>query len=158
MEIRNRGRILEIQDARIIYRNFEGRADKYNREGDRNFAIVIPDQDICNQLVEDGWNVRIRDPREGYEDPFMFLPVKVHYSDNGRGPAAYVNSGGNVTRLSEETIGMLDNIDIFSVDLDIRPYDWNINGDTGRKAYLEAIHVTQKIDRFGAMYAAEDML
>lgn len=154
MKINFRGNILEIEDARIIYRNFAGVGSKFNREGDRNFAVIIPDEETKDVLVENGWNVKIKDPRDEYEDPFMFLPVKIKF--NSRGPAAYVVSGDSVTRLSEETIEMLDEIDIASVDMDIRPYDWEVNGKTGRSAYLQAINVIQNIDRFGARYASEE--
>lgn len=156
MQIRFRGDILEIQDARIIYRNFEGVASKFNREGDRNFAVIIPNDDIKDELVEAGWNVKIKPPRDEDDSPFMFLPVKVKF--NSRGPAAYVRSGEHVTRLNEETIGMLDEIDILSVDMDVRPYDWDVNGKQGRTAYLQAINVTQNTDRFGEMYAQEGKL
>ena len=43
-------------------------------------------------------------------------------------------------------------MDIISVDLDIRPFDWEVNGKEGRTAYLESIHVTQDLDRFAARY------
>ena len=145
--------ILQIDDCRIIYRNFEGRGDKYNREGDRNFAVIIPDQEIADALINEGWNVKIKPPRDEDDTPFMFIPVKVKF--NNRGPAAYLRSGETVTRLNEETIGILDEIDIQSVSMDLRPYDWDVNGKTGRTAYLQAINVIQNIDRFGDMYAQE---
>ena len=150
--------ILEIENARIIFRNFAGAADKFTREGDRSFAIVIPDQETADALLADGWNVKIKDPREGYEDegPFMFLSVKVKF--NNRGPGAYIESGNSVTRLNEDTIGVLDEIDILSADMDLRPYDWEENGKTGRSAYLQNISVTQNIDRFGARYTEEGRL
>lgn len=156
MRINFRRDILEIEDARIVFRNFSGTAGKFNREGDRNFAVVIPNDDIKDALIEAGWNVKIKEARSADEDPFMYLPVKVNF--NSRGPAAYVASGDSVTRLNEESIDMLDEIDIASVDMDIRPYDWEVNGKVGRSAYLQAINVVQNIDRFGARYAAEDML
>lgn len=153
MRINYRGNILEIEDASIVYRNFSGVVSKFNREGDRNFAIVIRDEEIKDALINDGWNVKIKEPRDEYEDPFMFLPVKIKF--NSRGPAAYIRSGNSVTRLNEDTIGMLDEIDIQSVDLDLRPYDWDVNGKTGRTAYLQNIDVTQNVDRFGIRYADE---
>lgn len=151
MEIKFTRGVLEIEDARIIFRNFAGVGSKFNREGDRNFAVIIPNQEICDELVEAGWNVKIKPPRDEEDSPFMYLPVKVKF--NNRGPAAYVESGDSYTRLDEESIGMLDEIDIANVSMDLRPYDWDVNGKTGRTAYLQAINVVQNIDRFGARYA-----
>ena len=156
MQVKFRKNILEIEDARIIYRNFEGVASKFNREGDRNFAVIVPNDEIKDILVEAGWNVKIKPPRDEDDTPFMFIPVKVKF--NNRGPAAYLRSGETVTRLNEETIGILDEIDIQSVSMDLRPYDWDVNGKTGRTAYLQAIDVIQNIDRFGDMYAQEGKL
>ena len=147
--------ILQIEDARIIYRNFAGIGSKYNREGDRNFAVIIPNQEIADELIADGWAVKIKPPRDEDESPFMYLPVKVKF--NNRGPAAYVKSGNSVQRLNQDTIGMLDEIDIQSVDMDLRAYDWEVNGKTGRSAYLQAINVIQNIDRFGAKYQAQEL-
>lgn len=143
--------ILQIDDARIIYRNFEGRGDKFNREGDRNFAVLIPDQEAADALVDAGWNVKIKPPRDDQDTPFMYLPVKVKFND--RGPAVYLKTGDSMNRLGEDSIGILDNVDIMGVDLDIRPYDWEVNGKEGRTAYLQSIHVTQEIDRFAARYS-----
>ena len=138
--------ILQIDDARIIFRNFSGEPSKYNREGDRNFALVIPNKDLADQLVDDGWNVKIKPPKEDGDDPFMYLNVKVKF--NGRGPNVYLESGKAKNRLDEDTIGCLDNVSIIKVDLDIRPYDWEVNGKTGRTAYLQAMKVVQEVDRF----------
>ena len=139
--------ILQIDDARIIYRNFSGVGSKFNREGDRNFAVYIPDEDIANELKERGWNVKIKPPREDGDDPFMFLPVKIKFND--RGPSVYLVTGNKKTPLNENTVSCLDDIDILSVDLDIRPYDWEVNGRTGRTAYLQSIKVIQRsTDRF----------
>lgn len=138
--------VLQIDDARIIYRNFAGRGDKYNREGDRNFAVLIPDEDTARELTDLGWNVKVKPSRDDGDTPFMYLNVKVKFND--RGPNVYLKTGSNQNRLDEESIGLIDNIDIVSVDLDIRPYDWEVNGKEGRTAYLQSMRVIQNIDRF----------
>ena len=43
--------ILQIDNARITYKNFAGRGDKFNREGDRNFALIIPTTEFCDALI-----------------------------------------------------------------------------------------------------------
>lgn len=145
--------ILQIDDARIIYRNFSGEGGKFNREGDRNFSVIIDDPAIADELVAQGWNVKIREPREEGDDPFMHLPVKVKFND--RGPRIYLVSGSRKNELDEESVAILDNVDIISVDLDIRPYDWAVNGKTGRTAYLHSMCVTQEVDRFADRFDEE---
>lgn len=143
--------ILQIDNARIVYRNFTGEGSKFNREGDRNFAVIIESQELADQLTEAGWNVKIKPPRDEDDSPFMFLPVKVKFND--RGPTAYLKSGNaDPVKLDEESIGCLDDIDILDVDLDVRPYDWNVNGKEGRTAYLQSIFVTQDVDRFASRF------
>ena len=142
--------ILQMDDARIIYRNFSGAESKFNRKGDRNFAVVIDDQQLAEDLRNDGWNIKIRPPRDIDDEPFMYLPVKIKFND--RGPNVYLVTGDRMNRLDEDSIDCLDNVDILEVDLDVRPYDWEINGKEGRTAYLQSIKVTQRVDRFAAEY------
>lgn len=142
--------ILQIDNAKIAFRNFSGEGSKFNREGDRNFAVIIPTEEMADQLVADGWNVKIKAPREEGDEPFMFLPVKVKF--NGRGPHIYVQTGAALNQISEERVGEIDDLDISSVDLDVRPYEWDVNGKVGRTAYLRSMKVVQNIDRFAAEY------
>ena len=147
---------LIIDDAIIKFRNFEGREEKYNRKGDRNFLLDIPTEEMAQALMERGWNVSIKDKRDEGGDLFMSLKVKVKFND--RGPAIYLNTNGKVNMLDEESAGMIDQIDIASVSMDIRPYDWEVSGKCGRTAYLERMDVVQELDRFAARYAEDDVL
>ena len=149
-----RTQLVQIDGARFLWPNFEGRGDKFNTAGNRNFNIIIPTQEIADALVNDlnefgvGWNVKIKAPREEGDEPFMYLPIKVKF--NSRGPEVVLISGNRTVELTEETIGMLDNIDIESVDLDIRPYDDEGAFGPFRSAYLSSMEVTQKVSRFAA--------
>lgn len=153
--------ILEINDARIIFRNFRGERSTYNKEGERNFGLVIPDQELADMLLADenrygaAWNVKIKAPREEGETPFIHLPVKVKFND--RGPAVFLKSGNAVNQLTEDNIHRLDNLDIRSVDLDIAPYDGiQRDGTPYRSAYLRSMYVVQNVDRFTARFASEE--
>lgn len=154
--------ILQIDniDGRdIIFKNFEGRGDKFNREGDRNFSLRIHERESADALADRGWNVKIKDARDEDEDDFMRLPVKVKFT--AYGPNVYLWSGNNRVELDEESIGCLDSIEIDHVNMDIRPYDWEVSGKTGRTAYLQTIEVFQRTNRFEERYnrmCKDDML
>ncbi len=145
--------ILMIDEARITFRNFSGEPSQFNREGDRNFALIIPDPNIAETLQKDvnedgaAWNVKIKPPRDEDEEPFMYLPVKVRF--NQYGPRVYLMTPEGIQRqLDEESVGILDKISIEKVDLDIRPYDNITSGRPYRTAYLQSIRVYQRVDRY----------
>lgn len=156
----NRG-IIHMEGARLVYRNFEGRGDKFNREGNRNFSVIIDTEEQADALVNDvnefgvGWNVKAKPPRDENEGPFLTLPVKIKFNDHG--PAVWFRAGDNAdpVKLTEEEVTMLDRIDIADVELFIRPYDDVISGKPFRAAYLQSICVTQDLSRdpFAARFA-----
>ncbi len=48
---------LMIENARIMFRNFAGREQQFNSQGDRNFCIFLePDQ--AEDLLKRGWNIK----------------------------------------------------------------------------------------------------
>jgi hypothetical protein len=148
--------VLQIDDARIVFRNFSGTGSMYNREGDRNFAVVIPNQEIADELTNDGWNIKVRPGRDDDEEPFMFMTVKLSYNEYSE-PEVYLVSGNSKHRLDQDEIKRLDRIKIASVDMDIRPHDWTMpNGKSGRTARLNAIWVTQDTNRFAERFAEEE--
>lgn len=156
--------ILQIDNARIAYRNFSGIGNKFNREGDRNFSLIIEDgfvnndrepktaREICDILKADvnkygvGWNVKVKEYEDGN---FIHLPVKLRFTDR---TSVYLKTGDKLVELDEESVSMLDSIDIANVDLDIRPYDDTMVSGPFRAAYVQSICVTQNVDRFKARY------
>lgn len=157
MEIRfTPNRIVEIDNARIVYRNFRGEASRFNREGDRSFSVVIPNEEDADKLTDYGFNVKVKPPMEEGEAPFMHLKVKVNFND--RGPVVWLVTGNRRNRLDADTVKCLDSIDIRTVNLDIQrgKEPWEMNGKTGYAAYLRSIEVIQEIDRFSARFAEEE--
>ena len=116
-------------------------------------ALVVPDEEARDALIEQGYNVKTKAPRDEDEEPLMYLTIKV--KPNGRGPRIYLVSGRSKRELPEESWGLIDQISIANVSLDIHAYDWTVNGKVGRSAYLAAMEVTQNIDRFAAAMEEE---
>jgi len=138
-----------LENCRIIFRNFSGKESRFNAPGKRNFCAVLP-PDLAKQMGDKGWNVRWLQPRNDDEDPTPYVQVTVNY-DNFP-PKIYKVTGKKKTELTEATVGTLDDDDITNVDLVLRPYNWEVNGSRGVKAYVKTMYVTIADDRFASKY------
>lgn len=150
---KNDAKLLKIDDARIIYRDFSGDKTKFSN-GKRSFSVLIDDPHIADLLEENGYTVKrpVNDADDGRELP-MHMKVKVKYNANG--PDIYLVTNGVMTKVPEERVADLDRIRIISADMDIRAYDGEYAGKPFRSAYLNSMRVYQQVDRFMEEYLAQ---
>ena len=108
-------------------------------------------------MAEDNWNVKWLKPREDDEEdavPQAYLPISVNFK--GRPPRIVLITSRGRSNLDEDSVEMLDWVDIINVDLIVRPYEWTVNQKTGIKAYLQSIYVTIEEDALELKYSELD--
>lgn len=140
---------ITIENARIGFRNFSGEEGKFNPKGKRNFCVFL-ETDIVEELKADGWNVRELPPREEGDTPQAYLQVAVSYDNIP--PSIFMVASNGKRRISEETVNILDWVDIEYTDLIIAPYQWEVNGRSGVKAYLRTMYVKMREDELTKKY------
>lgn len=147
-------RTVTMEDVTVLpgpWRNFSGKEGAYNREGDRNFAVVLPD-DVAKAMARDGWNVKTTKPQDGEEEGSPYLGIAVSFK--GKPPEIYVitTARGRV-RLGEDEVGTLDWLNYDVADIIVSPYEWSVRENSGVKAYLQKMFVVIKEDALDLKYA-----
>lgn len=147
---------ITIEDATLIFKNFTGREGPFNQEGDKNFGVLL-DPDAAEELGRLGWNIKHLRAREEGEEPQAWLPVGLKYRGRAgaivRPPLTVLIGSKGRTTLDEDTVEVIDMVDIDRVDLIIRPYQYDFNGRKGVKAYLQTIFVVVREDYLMKKYA-----
>lgn len=152
-----------IRRAKIRWRNFAGREERYNAKGARNFTIFLTPHD-SERLTELGLNVKTLPPKEEGQVPQDILKVKVNFK--GRPPRLVLVTHRGRTTLDEESAMTLDLAEIKRVpgangeqeemvDLILSPYHWNDDQDPSRGGVavsLKAIYMTIVEDELEIAY------
>lgn len=142
-----------IENARIVFRNFKGAEGQYNREGDRNFSILL-DPEVAENLDRAGWNVKylkVREDAEEGTEPQPYITVSVNFK--GKPPRIIMISSRGRTDIGEDECELIDYADIRTVDIMLNPYHWNVGEKSGIKAYLKSMYVTIEEDALDLKYA-----
>lgn len=142
-----RNNLVIIEGAKFIYdTNFSG-DPKRDRFGNtqRKANLVIPNIDQARQLIDEGYNVKLTKPREGEEEGFVpryYVCIKANY-DSPWPPKVYlVTEEDNATLLDAESVSVIDDMWVESVNAVLNPYE----GPNGKSLYVKSMEVFQKVD------------
>lgn len=142
-----------IQGARIIFRDFSGEKNQYNN--DRTFCVVL-EEELAQRMKEDGWKVRFLEPRNEDETGLYFIQVKVNLESKIKPQIMMITKDKHgrpvKNELTAETIHLLDFARFENVDVKFRPYNYDVRGISGVKAYLSCLWVTIAEDELEAKY------
>ena len=166
-----------MENARFCFSaNFSGAATQYNAEGNRNFTVVLDDPRTkmskrwldnesgqfmvapitAEDLANDGWNVKIRQPKNEGDEPFKYTKIMVRFSDNPRmNPKIFLGvGGGKEVELDESTVHRLDQARIVYADIVFRTHYWTSqrDGSSGVNGYLKEGHFLIDQGAFGDKY------
>ena len=139
-----------IENAKLIFKDFSGERNPYGN--DKTFGIAL-DRETWEKMGAEGWNVKMRPPREDGDEPLYFIKVKVVF---GKVPPKIVlidGGSGKKQVLDDQTVKLLDWVTPKNADVIIRPYNYDFGGRTGTAAYVKTLYVTGAVDPLDEKYS-----
>ncbi len=146
-------KLISIENTRFIFEtNFSGdpRRDKFGSDK-RYCNIVIPEQ-LAEELIDEGFNVRSTDPKDGEYEKTYFVKATVNY-DSKFPPRIYLVSGDNPPALLDsESVCNIDTMYIRNVNVILSKY-YNAKTDKW-SLYVRTMYIEQELDSdpFAARY------
>lgn len=142
---------LIINNAKLLFKNFQGKGSKFNAEGNRNFCVII-DPETAERLAADGWNVKWTKPSSDEYDPEPFIKVNVSYKK--KAPEIVLIKGNTVVKYGEAEVNNLEWTDLRNVDLRITGSRVDrMDGTSGYSGYLDAMYINIEEDELDRKYA-----
>lgn len=130
---------------RLIFRNFEGIANRYNNPGDRNFCLII-DEELATALEAKGFTIK-RTKGDGDYDSVPYIKIKIGYtrkdgSDNPYPPKIFKIDSTGMKLLDKNNVKLLDGSRLRNVDLEFSPsaYEDRDTGTIKYSAYLKSLY------------------
>lgn len=146
-----RGNIMLEDVPKLLFLNFAGNQTQYNREGDRNFGVLLRPEWV-EEFQERGLNVKWLKPREEQDEPAAWVKVKVNFNSPWPPEVILITERGRTT-LDSHTASTVDKADIAYVDLVLNASPYDVNGSTGITLYLVTAYITINEDDFERKYS-----
>lgn len=145
-----------IYGGEVLFPNFKGIARQFNKEGDRNFCVLL-NATQAEDLKNKGWPVKYLKPKDPNDNAPLqpYMQIKVSYKFTEPKVTLVINKDHKkkLTELHESTIDMLDSVNILFADIEINPYNWTLpNGTKGVSAYLTKMYVAIKLNPLEERY------
>lgn len=144
---------IKLSEVKILYPNFSGKPTKFRKSsGIRDFVAIVPD-DVAIELEQMGLNIKyVTKPDDSEFIPYYTLSIAVSYNaEYDIRPRVFMVTDRKLS-LDEDTIDILDDVEIVSADIVINQSAWSVNGNKGVKAYLDKIYVVVVEDEFDKKY------
>lgn len=117
----------------------------------RTCNIIIPDPEMAQEMIDDGFNVRVTKPSEGYEEDFVpeyFVKASLKFMSEGSKSnpvVCLIDPDGYSIPMNEETVGNLDNIRLrrHSIRVILSPYT---RGGDHPTLYIQTLYAEQDLD------------
>ena len=146
-----------VKNHEMWYRNFQGLKSLYNAEGNRNFVLRIYEPDVAQALIDEGFNVKMKVPREtdnnaNPRDPWYEMKVNIRFWGGRYDPKIYWAEVGDehyVTK-GEESMRDIDEGTFEEIDMDIYPKKY-ISSQDGKEhvsARLNNLRVVAEVNAF----------